>query len=81
MIARVTRLDRFRSARGSIGGGGEREREKKREEEKKEKKKKRSEGRASIFWQLRNNKNSFSTAVMESDAGNGGSRINSPSYF
>lgn len=80
MIARVTRLDRFRSARFDWRRGREREREK-REEEKKEKKKKRSEGRASIFWQLRNNKNSFSTVVMESDAGNGGSRINSPSYF
>lgn len=38
MIARVTRLDRFRSARGSIGGGGEKKRE--REEKKRRKKRK-----------------------------------------
>lgn len=74
MIARVTRLDRFRSASFDWAGGeGGKKRE--REEEKtgrREGKKKRNEGRASIFWQLRNNKNSFSTEVMESDAGNWG---------
>lgn len=63
-------------------GEGEKKRERERGEKKKKKKKKRNEGRAARFFgSCENNKNSFFTAVMESDAGNGGSRINSPSYF
>lgn len=40
MIARVTRLDRFRSARGSIGGGGGGKKKREREEKKRRKKRK-----------------------------------------
>lgn len=49
MIARVTRLDRFRSARGSIGGGGEKEREKKERKKKKKKRKNAAKGERRFF--------------------------------